>query len=212
MAVASQGRTSWALKILALSCAQYGRGSSAPFPITRFRLIAQLCFEPLAPKRHEDWPKREVPCPRLFCQRPQISAGRFDGGRMAASGSPRTAMASRQASGLIPSIGRSRRTLARNSGQHRIDPDDGDVMSGRRPLIKGYFLWRDNRGCGHVFGLLMRMLWSAGPDVVRWSVAPSRYRAVCSDIASGFWINPRWLASHLCHPRFWRAAFGCGNL
>jgi hypothetical protein len=30
---------------------------------------------------------------------------------------------------------------------------DGIVMSGRRPLIKGYFRRCADRGCGHVFGL-----------------------------------------------------------
>jgi hypothetical protein len=30
----------------------------------------------------------------------------------------------------------------------------GIVMSGRRPLIKGYFQRCASRGCGHVFGLL----------------------------------------------------------
>jgi hypothetical protein len=30
----------------------------------------------------------------------------------------------------------------------------GIVMSGRRPLIKGYFQRCAGRGCGHVFGLL----------------------------------------------------------
>ena len=44
---------------------------------------------------------------------------------------------------------------------------DGIVMSGRRSLIKGYF-WRcAGRGCGHVFGLVLRTIGSAGPDVVR---------------------------------------------
>jgi hypothetical protein len=44
---------------------------------------------------------------------------------------------------------------------------DDAVMSGRRSLIKGYF-WRcAGRGCGHVFGLLLRRIGSAGPDVVR---------------------------------------------
>ena len=45
---------------------------------------------------------------------------------------------------------------------------NGDtVMSGRRSLIKGYF-WRcAGRGCDHVFGLLLRRIGSAGPDVVR---------------------------------------------
>ena len=47
-------------------------------------------------------------------------------------------------------------------------------MSGRRSLIKGYF-WRcAGRGCGRVFGLLLRRIGSAGPDVVRRSVAPIR--------------------------------------
>ena len=40
------------------------------------------------------------------------------------------------------------------------------VMSGRRPLIKGFFGVAVDRGCGHVFGLLMRGL-PVGPDVVR---------------------------------------------
>jgi hypothetical protein len=43
----------------------------------------------------------------------------------------------------------------------------GIVMSGRRPLIKGYFTLCDDRGCGHVFGLSMQVLLPAGPDVVR---------------------------------------------
>ena len=43
----------------------------------------------------------------------------------------------------------------------------GIDMSGRRPLIKGYLLWCDDRGCGHVFGLLMRVMTPVGPDVVR---------------------------------------------
>ena len=43
----------------------------------------------------------------------------------------------------------------------------GTVMSGRRPLIKGYFRRCAGRGCGHVFGLLARRIESAGPDVVR---------------------------------------------
>jgi hypothetical protein len=30
----------------------------------------------------------------------------------------------------------------------------GFVMSGRRPLIKGYFQRCSGRGCGHVFGLV----------------------------------------------------------
>ncbi len=34
------------------------------------------------------------------------------------------------------------------------DDLDGFVMSGRRPLIKGYFRHCAGRGCGHVFGLL----------------------------------------------------------
>jgi hypothetical protein len=42
------------------------------------------------------------------------------------------------------------------------------VMSGRRPLIKGYFAaLRLIVGCGHVFGLLMRVMAPVGPDVVR---------------------------------------------
>jgi hypothetical protein len=31
--------------------------------------------------------------------------------------------------------------------------DDGIVMSGCRPLIKGFFRRYADRGCGHVFGL-----------------------------------------------------------
>ena len=44
---------------------------------------------------------------------------------------------------------------------------EGVVMSGRRPLIKGYFRRCAGRGCGHVFGLVLRRIESAGPDVVR---------------------------------------------
>ena len=43
----------------------------------------------------------------------------------------------------------------------------GIVMSGRRPLIKGYFRRCAGRRCGHVFGLVLRRIESAGPDVVR---------------------------------------------
>jgi hypothetical protein len=43
----------------------------------------------------------------------------------------------------------------------------GFVMSGRRSLIKGYFRFCAGRGCGHVFGLFVRRMESAGPDVVR---------------------------------------------
>ncbi len=43
----------------------------------------------------------------------------------------------------------------------------GIVMSGRRPPIKGYFQRCADRGCGHVFGLSVRRIGSAGPDVVR---------------------------------------------
>ena len=41
-------------------------------------------------------------------------------------------------------------------------------MSGRHPLIKGFFCGvAVDRGCGHVFGLLMRVMTPVGPDVVR---------------------------------------------
>jgi hypothetical protein len=40
-------------------------------------------------------------------------------------------------------------------------------MSGRRPLIKGYFRFCTSLGCGHVFGLLRGNEKPAGPDVVR---------------------------------------------
>ena len=44
----------------------------------------------------------------------------------------------------------------------------GLVMSGRHPLIKGFFCGvAVDRGCGHVFGLLMRVMTPVGPDVVR---------------------------------------------
>ena len=43
----------------------------------------------------------------------------------------------------------------------------GIVMSGRHPQIKGYFRRCTGRGCGHVFGLFVRRIESAGPDVVR---------------------------------------------
>jgi hypothetical protein len=45
-------------------------------------------------------------------------------------------------------------------------------MSGRRARIKGYLRSGDGRGCGHVFGLLVRGVTPAGPDVVRWPLAP----------------------------------------
>jgi len=44
---------------------------------------------------------------------------------------------------------------------------NGTVMSGRRPLIKGYFRFCTSLGCGHVFGLLRGNEDPAGPDVVR---------------------------------------------
>ena len=41
---------------------------------------------------------------------------------------------------------------------------DGIVMSGRRPLIKGFFCGGAfDRGCGHVFGLSMRVLTPGWP-------------------------------------------------
>jgi hypothetical protein len=50
----------------------------------------------------------------------------------------------------------------------------GFDMSGRRPLIKGapadqglFCGIAFDRGCGHVFGLLMRVMTPVGPDVVR---------------------------------------------
>jgi hypothetical protein len=49
----------------------------------------------------------------------------------------------------------------------RSNPRIGIVMSGRRPLIKGFFAaLRLIVGCGHVFGLLMRVMTPVGPDVV----------------------------------------------
>jgi hypothetical protein len=39
-------------------------------------------------------------------------------------------------------------------GVHRQLTAWGSVMSGRRPLIKGYFWHCAGRRCGHVFGLL----------------------------------------------------------
>jgi hypothetical protein len=44
----------------------------------------------------------------------------------------------------------------------------GIDISGRRTLIKGSFCGVVfDRGCGHVFGLLMRVMTPVGPDVVR---------------------------------------------
>jgi len=43
----------------------------------------------------------------------------------------------------------------------------GIVMSGRRPLIKGYLRFWTGCGCGHVFGLFAQKKESAGPDIVR---------------------------------------------
>ena len=53
----------------------------------------------------------------------------------------------------------------------------GVVMSGRRPLIKGFFRRCTDRGCGHVFGLVrgefdpLALMLSADP------LPPSRERA-----------------------------------
>jgi hypothetical protein len=53
----------------------------------------------------------------------------------------------------------------------------GTVMSGRRPLIKGFFRRCAGRGCGHVFGLVrgeldpLALMLSADP------LPPSRERA-----------------------------------
>jgi len=70
---------------------------------------------------------------------------------------------------------RSRTTHRRKRGRARRGPSplvDRYVlgalfMSGRRPLIKGYFRRCAGRGCGHVFGLVLRRIDSAGPDGVR---------------------------------------------
>jgi hypothetical protein len=45
--------------------------------------------------------------------------------------------------------------------------DDGIVMSGRAPADQVIFRRCAGRECGHVFGLLLRRIGSAGPDVVR---------------------------------------------
>ena len=55
-------------------------------------------------------------------------------------------------------------------GRKRLAPGmlNGLVMSGRRPLIKGFFCGvAFDRGCGHVFGLVMWVMTPVGPDVVR---------------------------------------------
>ena len=67
---------------------------------------------------------------------------------------------------------------------HYVDEGAGDpilllgvVMSGRRPLIKGFFRRCADRGCGHVFGLSrgefdpLALMLSADP------LPPSRERA-----------------------------------
>jgi hypothetical protein len=53
-------------------------------------------------------------------------------------------------------------TDGRESGRRGVQaphgntsPPAGIVMSGWRPLIKVILLWCDDRGCGHVFGLLI---------------------------------------------------------
>jgi hypothetical protein len=45
------------------------------------------------------------------------------------------------------------RSMLRNDGPAEGSLE-GFVMSGRRPLIKGYFQRCSGRGCGHVFGLV----------------------------------------------------------
>ena len=42
-----------------------------------------------------------------------------------------------------------------------------EVTGERARLSRVILLWRDDRGCGHVFGLLMRVMTPIGPDVVR---------------------------------------------
>src|SRR5580704_16770955 len=96
-----------------------------------------------------------------------------------------------------------RRCRVQTAAWRRQSHAAGVVMSGRRPLIKGYFRRCAGRGCGHVFGLVLRRIESAGPDVVSGSVAADHVSALdCADNASGFRINPLSCASPLSHPRF----------
>jgi hypothetical protein len=53
----------------------------------------------------------------------------------------------------------------------------GIVMSGRRPLIKGYFRRCADRGCGHVFGLSRGELDPPALMLSADPLPPSRERA-----------------------------------
>ena len=73
-------------------------------------------------------------------------------------------------------------------GRQTPEPADA-VMSGRRPLSRGFLKFSERLGCGHVFGLLVQERFApAGPDEVRfWLFAPSPYRAYTSaDSIPGF--------------------------
>ena len=74
----------------------------------------------------------------------------------------------------------------------------GGVMSGQRPLIKGFLQFCVGRGCGHVFGLSrgeldpLALMLSADPFA---PITAARFN--CADIATGFGINPLCLSHHL---------------
>jgi hypothetical protein len=74
-------------------------------------------------------------------------------------------------------LGQSLQGAGRGGRGHLLISHTGVVMSGRRPLIKGFFRRCADRGCGHVFGLSrgefdpLALMLSADP------LPPSRERA-----------------------------------
>jgi len=75
-------------------------------------------------------------------------------------------------------------------------------MSGRHPLIKGYFaalrlivgaVMSSACGCGSNY---------PGPDVVRWSFAPITLSRWMRSQCHGLWDQTALFASPLGHPRF----------
>jgi hypothetical protein len=70
----------------------------------------------------------------------------------------------------------------------------GLVMSGWRPLIKVFFCGvAFDRGCGHVFGLLMRVMTPRWPCCCPLIPCPNHVGALDgADKATGFGINPRY--------------------
>jgi hypothetical protein len=87
--------------------------------------------------------------------------------------------ADREIQRLSRDFGQQARVIAADLpwGGHAVIAAWGAVMSGRRPLIKGFFRRCTDRGCGHVFGLVrgefdpLALMLSADP------LPPSRERA-----------------------------------